>query len=175
MSFKVTKHLASFEQKLNQLLPGDIVFTTEDHALSGTIRFLANLPISHCNLYSKPMHLIESSGSVMERYIPTFFEQNDFIRTIAFQNPRISAEQRRKIVAVAESYKGRGYDAMQLFAHGLYSIANKTNPALQAVGYVAPSVPLALKRLQTRVATPVLDYIGGSSASAPLPDVRVKY
>lgn len=159
MSFKISKHLASFEKSLNQLLPGDIVFTTEDHALSGAIRFLANLPISHCNLYSKPLHLIESSGTVCERHIPPFFENNNFIRAIAFQNPRISAEKRKKIVETAESYKGRGYDAMQLLAQGV------ANLNIHSMSPFSKETTLAAKRYAVRAATPVLDFIvGGDNA-----------
>ncbi len=169
MSFKTSVHLASFEKSLNQLLPGDIVFTTEDHALSGAIRFLANLPISHCNLYSKPLHLIESSGTVCERHIPSFFENNNFIRAIAFQNPAINMDTRKKIVAAAESFKGKGYDAMQLLAHGVYSLSNNLNPTLQTIGSLAPSVPLAVKRMQTRVATPILDFMVGQENAPSVP------
>lgn len=167
MSFKTSKHLKQFEPYLNRLLPGDIVFTTEDHVLSGAIRFLANLPISHCNLYSKPMHLIESSGTVTERYIPKFFEENNFIRTIAYQNPLLSTHQRKEIIASAESYKGRGYDAMQLLAHGVTSLGNSflqnatVNLGPSIIMNSHPAVPLATKRMVARGISPILDLIAG--------------
>lgn len=152
MSFKKEVHLKFFAKYLAQLQPGDIVFTTEDHILSSLIRNIADLPISHCNLYSKPNYLIESSGTVCERYIPDFFHENSFIRMIAFQNPRLTQQQRRAIVKSAESFKGRGYDSMQLMAQGIWALRNRVMPFPE-------QIELATKRLGVRVTTPVLDTI----------------
>lgn len=179
MSFSKKFHLRQFQQQLNKLLPGDIIFTTEDHVLSGTIRYLTNLPVSHCNLYSKPLHVIESSGSVDEKYIPSFFENNNFIRAIAFQRSAINTQQRKRIIAAAESFKGMGYDGMQLLAQGVIKLSQLfvSSPLLSATASgtfstlmnMDPSISLAMKRGMARGFTPILDLIGGQSNAPSAP------
>jgi hypothetical protein len=161
-TYKIRLHESEFFSRyLLNLKPGDILFTTEEHWLSSTIKFIADIPISHCNLITKPNHLIDSAGRVTERYIPPHFEANNFARAIAFQDSRLNQTQRTAIVDTARSFMNIEYDQMQLLAHGLATLSSQITPA----ALLPDTQRLAVKRFWVQNGLVTLDFIETFSPS----------
>ncbi len=117
----------------NQVSKADIIFTTDrDHWLSQTIRAATNSIISHTMIVVDGINIIDSTGAGVTMREWDTAKKDCTLAIVMRRHSLLNLADQNKVVAAAQSFDGRKYDALGAAGSGM--MGNTRNQILTAAG-----------------------------------------